>query len=75
MIKKENYPKAYKEVYIILSNMDKKDVELIPKEFMDIIKENMNKEYDFKLDNNKILVCATEMNTQEEIDNYIKSVS
>lgn len=28
-----------------------------------------------KLDNNKILVCATEMNTQEEIDNYIKSVS
>ena len=27
-----------------------------------------------KLDKNKVLICATEMNTPEEIENYIKAI-
>lgn len=53
MIKVENYPNAYKEVYEILQNIDKKDYDLIPKEFIQMVEKNMNKDYIFKLKNNK----------------------
>ena len=53
MIKVENYPNAYKEVYVILENMNKNDVKKIPKSFLDIIKTEMNKNYEFKIDKNK----------------------
>ncbi len=53
MIKVENYPNAYKEVYVILENMNKNDVKKIPKSFLDIIKTEMNKKYEFKIDKNK----------------------
>lgn len=53
MIKIENYPNAYKEVYVILQNIDEKDYDLVPKNFIKMVEHNMNKDYDFKLDINK----------------------
>ena len=53
MIKVENYPNAYKEVYVVLNNMDEKYVKAIPQSFIDMIKSNMNKDYGFEL-NDKI---------------------
>ena len=42
MIKVENYPNAYKEVYEILKAVPKEDFDKIPTEFMQIVKKNMN---------------------------------
>lgn len=53
MIKVENYPNAYKEVYVILQNLDEKDYSLVPKSFIKMVELNMKKDYDFKLDINK----------------------
>ena len=53
MIKVENYPNAYKEVYVILQNIDEKDYDLVPENFIKMVEHNMNKDYDFKLDENK----------------------
>ena len=53
MIKVENYPNAYKEVYVILENMSKEDYNKIPETFIKMVKNNMNEEYEFKLDENK----------------------
>ena len=50
MIKIENYPKAYKEVYIILNYINKEDLKKIPQSFIDMLKRKMNKDYEFKLD-------------------------
>lgn len=49
MIKVENYPNAYKEVYVILNNMEKEDVDKIPESFINVVKKNMNNEYEFEL--------------------------
>lgn len=49
MIKVENYPSAFKEVYVILNSMSKEDVDKIPSDFMDMIKNNMDDEYEFEL--------------------------
>ena len=49
----ENYKNAYKEVYIILNNMESRDVSLIPKTFLELLKNNMNTNYNFKLDSRK----------------------
>lgn len=50
MIKIENYPNAYKEVYVILNYMNKQELEKIPQSFMDMLQKNMNKDYEFELD-------------------------
>lgn len=50
MISREN-ANAFKEVYVILNNMESDYYEKIPKEFIKMLEENMNKEYDFKLNN------------------------
>ncbi len=50
MIKIENYPNAYKEVYVILNYINKGDLEKIPQTFIDMLKRKMNKDYEFKLD-------------------------
>ncbi len=50
MIKVENYPNAYKEVYEVLNFMNEEEVKRIPQTFIDMIKINMNNDYDFKLD-------------------------
>ena len=52
MIKVENYPNAYKEVYEILKAVPKEDFDKIPTEFMQIVKKNMNKNYDFSINLN-----------------------
>ena len=49
MIKVENYPKAFKEIYVILNNMKKDDVDKIPKDFIDMIKNNLDDEYEFEI--------------------------
>ena len=53
MIKEENFPNAYKEVFVILQYMDKEDTNKIPKEFIDMLKEKMNKDYIFNYDESK----------------------
>ena len=45
----------------------------LPVEFLSKLKSN-NILGGLKLDDNKILVCATEMNTEEEIEEYVKLV-
>lgn len=50
MIKIENYPNAYKEVYVILNNINKEELEKIPQAFIDMLQRKMNKDYEFKLD-------------------------
>ena len=53
MIKIEQYPNAYKEVNVILDNMNIEDIKKIPTEFIDMIKLNMNYNYEFEIDSNK----------------------
>lgn len=50
MLKKENYPNAYKEIYVILNSLESKEKESIPFEFINLVENKMNSEYDFKLD-------------------------
>ncbi len=52
MAKIENYPNAYKEVYVILNNMNPDDTKAIPKLVINKIKNKMNENYEFKLDLN-----------------------
>lgn len=47
-----NYNKALKEVYVILNNIDEEEKNKIPKETLELIEENMDKQYDFKIDKN-----------------------
>lgn len=46
----ENYAKAYKEVIEILKNIPEESVNKIPKELLDIFKENMDEDYQFSID-------------------------
>lgn len=50
MIKIENYPNAYKEVYVILNYINKEELEKIPQSFMDMLQKNMSKDYEFEID-------------------------
>lgn len=52
MLKVENYPNAYKEVYEILKNVDQDDLNKIPKSFIKMIEKRMNKDYNFFIDEN-----------------------
>lgn len=49
----ENYAKAYKEVLKILENVRTQDVSKIPKEMIEMFKENQDNYYEFKIDMNK----------------------
>lgn len=49
----DNFPKAYREVYEILKYIPKEDIEKIPKDFLQTIEDNMDKEYHYKIDENK----------------------
>ena len=71
MIKVENYPNAYKEVYVILENMSKEDFDKIPKSFIDMIKKKMNNEYDFKMDESKSFLEQELLNETRVILAYI----
>ena len=52
MITKE-YVIAYKEVMTILSYVPKSDVDKIPQEKLEFYKSNMDKEYEYKIDETK----------------------
>lgn len=51
-IKLENYPNAYKEVYVILNNMNEKEKSAIPQEFLEMVEAKMNNDYEFQLQEN-----------------------
>ena len=55
MVKVENYPKAYEEIYVILQNMEPYNVEEIPNTFLSMIEERRDKDYHFELEENKEL--------------------
>lgn len=46
------YAKAYKELYEILKNIPKKDINKIPNEVLKMLEEKMDKNYKFKLQEN-----------------------
>ena len=48
-----NYQKAYREVIEILNFVPKESVDKIPQTMIDTLKTKMDKNYDFKVDNNK----------------------
>jgi len=50
MIKKENFSKAYKEVYVIINHLDEAEKNKIPQEFMQMIEIKMDKDYEFVYD-------------------------
>ena len=50
---KTKYAKAYKEVLIVLDNLIKEDYDKIPKEYIEFLTNNCNKDYEFKYDNSK----------------------
>ena len=49
MLKSENYPNAYKEIYEILKFIPQDDLNKISYKFIDMIEKNMNEEYDFSI--------------------------
>ena len=54
---KENekiYGRAYRELYVIISNLTEEMKEKIPKKVIENISRKMDKTYDFKLENNDI---------------------
>ncbi|MBO5348855.1 MAG: hypothetical protein J6A89_03435 [Clostridia bacterium] len=53
MIKSSNLPNAYKEVFEILKYVNKDELNLISKEFIDMIQKNMNNDYEYKYDESK----------------------
>ena len=48
----DNYPKAYKEVYEILKLVPKEEVVKIPQDVLKTIEYNMDKTYDYKIQEN-----------------------
>ncbi len=61
MIKVENYPNAYKEVYEILKYVPKEDLKRVPKKFMEMLEEKMNKDYKFSIDTSKDFIEEQEL--------------
>ncbi len=61
MIKVENYPNAYKEVYEILKYVPKEDLKRVPKKFMDMLEEKMNKNYKFSIDTSNDFIEEQEL--------------
>lgn len=45
----DNYPKAYKEVHEILKHIPKEDVEKIPQDIIQTIKNNMDCNYEYQV--------------------------
>ena len=48
------YSRAYRELYVVISNLTKEMKEKIPKNVIENISRKMDKTYDFKLENNDI---------------------
>lgn len=77
--------KSYDNAHKLAKNLEENGFEIENKEFFDEFTINVGQAEKFleflkqegilagvKLDNQRILVCATELNTDEEIENYIK---
>lgn len=60
---KENYGKAFKEVYMILKSVGSEVIDKIPIDMLNFIEENMDKDYFFILDKN---VALEEHNFMDE---------
>ena len=55
MIKKENFSKAYKEIYVIINHLNEDEKNKIPQEFLNMIETQMDKDYVFNYDATKDL--------------------
>ena len=55
MIKKENFSKAYKEIYVIINHLNEEEKSKIPPEFINMIESQMDKDYAFNYDATKDL--------------------
>ena len=55
MIKKENFSKAYKEIYVIINHLNEDEKNKIPQDFIDMIENQMDKDYAFNYDTTKDL--------------------
>ena len=55
MVKVENYPNAYKEVYVIIEHLKEDEKSQIPQEFIEMLETKMDKEYVFNYDATKDL--------------------
>lgn len=56
VLNKENIKKAYKELYVIINNFTNEEKEKIPETFILNLKEEMDNQYEFKIDNTKVLL-------------------
>lgn len=56
MINRNEYAKAYMELYEIIKNLSLKDQNKIPKEFINFLKDNMDTNYSFIFDYKKDLL-------------------
>ena len=50
MIKKENFAKAYKEIFVIIDHLNEDEKSKIPQEFIEMIEDKMDKDYVFNYD-------------------------
>lgn len=52
MVSAEKFPNAYREAFEILKRIKKEDFNKIPKNIIEMIQKNMNKKYEFVIDDN-----------------------
>ena len=64
---KLEYKKALFEVYKILENTDKETREKIPRKFINFLKENMDENHEFKLEEKKELINQNLMTETKQI--------
>ncbi len=50
-----NYANAYKEVLVVIKNLVKEDYEKIPKDYIEFLSANCNRDYEFRYDSTKSL--------------------
>lgn len=71
MIKEENFPKAYKEVYTILQYVSEDDFNCIPDDFIQLLKENMDTNYMFEYNPKLDFAHQTLLRETKAICSYI----
>ena len=70
------YSRAYRELYVIISNLTKEMKEKIPKNVIENISRKMDKTYDFKIENNDIFNTEYMVETKALfLELYIKYIA
>lgn len=71
MLNTKKFSKAYVEVLEILSNISKEDVNKIPRDILNVMEKNKDKNYTFEFDNDKTLEEQSLMRETKAILAYI----